>query len=103
MTSNRWYSSDTQIGWTCKAFIEGRVISHKTEIREAHGWRLAAIVERLRNEFLWPIDTEYRGPDRVAYYRLSKGTDISQLKFPPSAARLRSIDIIDEGAVRGCA
>ena len=30
----RWYSSPTQRFWACKALIEGREISHETEISE---------------------------------------------------------------------
>lgn len=84
----RWYSNPTQVYWSCKALIDGREISHKTEIREVKGWRLAAICERLRREFGWPIDTVYRGPDAIAYYRLRPGTDPAQLRYPPSAAHL---------------
>ena len=83
-----WYSSQTQVFWTCKALISFREISHKTEIREVKGWRLAAICERLRREFGWPIDTVYRGPDAIAYYRLRPGTDPAKLRYPPSAAHL---------------
>ena len=85
---DRWYSSPTQVFWTCKALIDGREISHKTEIREVKGWRLAAITERLRKEFGWPIDTVYRGADAIAYYRLRPGTDPAKLHYPPSAAHL---------------
>ena len=38
---DRWFSSPTQVFWCCKALIEGRVVSTKTEIREVNGWRLA--------------------------------------------------------------
>ncbi len=86
--SDRWFSSRTQIYWTCKALLEGREISHKTEIREVRGWRLAAISHRLKTEFGWPIEVEYRGNDCIAYYRLRKGTDRDKLRFPPSAKAL---------------
>lgn len=86
--SARWYSSPTQVFWTCKALIDGREISHKTEIREVKGWRLAAITERLRRQFRWPIETVYRGDDNVAYYRLRHGTDPATLIYPPSAQSL---------------
>ncbi len=86
--SERWYSSPTQIYWACKALIEGRTLTHKTEIREAKGWRLAAITEKLRKRYGWPIVTEYCGPENVAHYRLEPGADISRLRFPPSAAPL---------------
>ena len=85
---DRWYSSPTQVYWTCKALVDGREISHKTEIREVKGWRLAAITERLRKEFGWPIDTAYRGTDAIAYYRLRPVTDPATLRYPPSAAHL---------------
>lgn len=86
--SDRWYSSPTQIYWTCKALISGRKLSTKTEIREVNGWRLAAITEKLRKQYGWPIITEYRGPDNIAHYRLVPGTDVSRLRFPPSAKHL---------------
>ncbi len=84
----KFYSSPTQVFWCCKALLEGRTISHKTEIREVRGWRLGAIVHRLKSSFGWPILTEYRGPENVAYYRLSPGCDLSKLRFPPSARAL---------------
>ncbi len=88
MKNRKWYSGKTQVFWTCKALLEGRAISHKTEIREVRGWRLGAIVHRLRHEFGWPIETEYRGPDHVAYYSMRKGFDKSKLRFPKSARAL---------------
>lgn len=87
-SSNRWYSSPTQVFWACKALIEGRIISTKSEIREVKGWRLAAITERLRKRYRWPILTEYRGQEKVAHYRLAAGTDPAQLTYPPSAKSL---------------
>ena len=88
MASERFYSSPTQVFWTCKALLDGRTISHKTEIREVKGWRLAAIVWRLDREFKWPIDTVYCGPDNLAHYRLRAGTDPATLNYPPSAKSL---------------
>ncbi|SDI11663.1 hypothetical protein [Lutimaribacter saemankumensis] len=88
MTRQKWYSGATQVYWTCKALLEGRAISHKTEIREVRGWRLGAIIHRLRHEFGWPIVTEYRGPDHVAYYSLAPGSDKAALRFPRSARAL---------------
>jgi hypothetical protein len=84
----RWYSGETQVYWACKALIDGRTISHKTEIREVKGWRLGAIIHVLRSKYRWPIDAELRAPDNVAYYRLRPETDIARLRFPPSAAHL---------------
>ena len=95
-THDRFYSNPTQVFWTCQALTQGRVISHKTEIREVKGWRLAAITERLRKRYGWPILTDYRGPENVAHYRLEPGTDIARLRFPPSAKSLA--DGLDGGA-----
>lgn len=53
--TDRWYSSPTQIFWVCKSLIAGRVLSTKTEIREVNGWRLAAVTEKLRKHYGWPI------------------------------------------------
>ena len=85
---DRWYSSPTQIFWACKALTEGRILSIKTKIREVKGWRLAAVVEKLRKQYGWPILTEYRGPENIAHYRLAPGTDISRLRYPASAQSL---------------
>ncbi|MCI5040685.1 MAG: hypothetical protein MRY81_13485 [Donghicola eburneus] len=84
----RFYSSPTQVFWCCKALLEGRTISHKTEIREVRGWRLGAIIHRLKASYGWTILTEYRGPDNVAHYRLSPDCDRAKLRFPPSARSL---------------
>ena len=83
-----WYSSGTQVYWTCHALLNGRSISHKTEIREVKGWRLGAIVHKLKSRYGWPIETEYRGRENVAYYRLRPGFDRAALRFPPSASSL---------------
>ncbi|WP_296642750.1 hypothetical protein [Roseinatronobacter sp.] len=82
---DRWYSSPTQVFWCCKALINGRVISHKTEIREVKGWRLGAIIHLLKSKYGWPIHTEYKGSEYVAHYSLRPGTDITQLNYPASA------------------
>ena len=67
---DRWYSNPTQRFWACKALIEGREISHETEISEVKGWRLAAICCALKKEYGWPIVAVQRGPEAIAYYRL---------------------------------
>ena len=85
---DRWYSNKTQRYWTCKALIEGRTISTKSEIREVKGWRLAAIVETLKSKYGWPIKVELRGKENVAHYFLALGTDPATLKYPPSAQSL---------------
>ena len=92
--SDRWFSSPTQVFWTCMALMEGRTISHRTEIHEVKGWRLAAVCHRLRRDDGWPIVCELRGPESVAHYRLAPGTDLTRLRFPPSAQGLSQ----DEGA-----
>jgi len=88
MTNDDFYSSETQVYWTCKALIDGRIISHKTEIREVNGWRLGAIIHNLRRKYSWPIVAEYRGPENVAYYSLKTGIDRASLRFPRSAKAL---------------
>lgn len=85
---DRWFSSPTQVYWCCAALIEGRVISHETEIQEVRGWRLGAIIHLLRSKYGWPIDVEYRGADCIAYYRLRPATDVTRLAYPPSAKAL---------------
>ena len=90
---NHWYSNPTQVFWTCKALTEGRIITHKTEIREVKGWRLAAITERLRRQYKWPILVDYRGLENTAHYYLRPGTDLTALNYPPSAASLAKREI----------
>ena len=91
MSSNRWYVGQSQIFWTCKALLNGRTISHETEIREVRGWRLGAIIRRLKNEFGWPIRVEYRGPANIAYYWLDPDCDRLQIRFPRSARELAEV------------
>jgi len=88
MPKRDWYSKKSQVFWTCKAFIEGRTITHRTEIREVKGWRLGAIVHKLKKDYEWPICVEYRGSENIAHYWLSKDCDWRTLKFPQSAAHL---------------
>ncbi len=78
-----WYSGKTQIFWACSELISGREISQANEIAEVRGWRLGAIIHRLRKHYDWPIEVRY-DKRRIAYYRLADGTDISILKMPPS-------------------
>ncbi|HRO53754.1 MAG TPA: hypothetical protein PK043_11390 [Alicycliphilus sp.] len=87
-SSDRLYSSRTQVFWTCQALLQSKSISTKSEIQAVKGWRLAAIVHRLKDDYGWPILTDYRGPENVAHYRLKPGTDIARLRFPPSAKSL---------------
>jgi len=86
--TDRWYSNKTQVYWTCKALIEGRVINHMDEIGEVRGWRLGAIIHRLKHEFEWPILVEYRGAENIAHYSLKPATVWMILRFPKSAASL---------------
>lgn len=75
--------------------MDGRTLSTRTEIREVKGWRLAAVTEKLRRRYAWPILTDYRGSDNIAHYRLAPDTDISRLRLPPSAKHIR-----EEGGAR---
>ena len=86
---NGWFSNHTQVYWTCKALVRGRTITHMDEIGEVRGWRLGSIVHNLRRKYHWPIETEYRGPERIAHYRLPGRTDWRALDFPRSAKRLK--------------
>ncbi len=87
--SNHWHSNRTQVYWTCKALAQGRTINHMDEIGEVKGWRLGAIIHNLRRKYHWPIETEYKGPERIAHYRLPKRTDWRGLEFPRSAKAVR--------------
>jgi len=88
MTEQGFYSSDSQIRWACAGFLSGRTLGHHDEIAEVQGWRLAAIVWRLKRKYGWPITTEYVGPENRACYKLAPGTDRAKLNFPPSARDL---------------
>ncbi|MCW3781383.1 hypothetical protein [Defluviimonas salinarum] len=88
MNSGHWYSRPSQVYWACKALLDGRTISHRTEIREVRGWRLGAIIFRLKKRYGWPIEAEYRGSENVAHYFLKAGTDPHSLRYPPSARAL---------------
>ncbi|MDF2233031.1 hypothetical protein P2H44_10750 [Albimonas sp. CAU 1670] len=87
--TEHWHSNKTQIYWTCRALSGGRTINHLDEIGEARGWRLGAIIHTLRTRYGWPIFTDYRGPDRIAHYRLSSRCDVLALDYPQSAKALQ--------------
>lgn len=97
--ADHWHSNRTQIYWTCKALVQGRTINHMDEIGEARGWRLGAIIHNLRHKYNWPIQTDYRGPERIAHYRLPGRTDWRGLEFPRSAKRLK--DELRAGTQKG--
>lgn len=82
------FSEPSQVSWACEALLSGRTIGHCDEITEAQGWRLAAIVWRLKRKYGWPISTEYVGPENRACYKLQPGIDRAKLQFPPSAGAL---------------
>lgn len=88
MPHDMTFSSPTQVFWTCAALLGGRTIGHDDEIAEVQGWRLAAIVWKLKHRYGWPILTEYTGPENRAAYKLQPGCDRSRLRFPPSARNL---------------
>ncbi|WP_101537574.1 hypothetical protein [Acidithiobacillus marinus] len=83
MSAGLWFSGDTAIAWTCRELIKGRTISHADEIAEVGAWRLGAIIHVLRTRYKWPITTERRGVERIAYYRLGRSAE--PLKLPKSA------------------
>lgn len=90
MTNNqRWYSNPTQIYWVCSNLIAGRTLTHKTEIREADGWRLAAVIHKLKREYEWPIQDRYSGKDNLKHYWLDPKADPMALDLPPSAKALK--------------
>lgn len=88
MKTSGWYSSPTQVYWTCAALLEGREITHRDEIGEARGWRLAAICNRLKVQYGWPVQVRYAAPENIAHYSLRPGTDRTALRYPPSATAL---------------
>ena len=88
MKNSSFYSGRSQVFWTCKALLDGRTINQQTELREVRGWRLGAIVHRLKDEYHWPIDANYRGPRNVAHYSLKEGIDRTKLRLPRSAQSL---------------
>ncbi|MEO9516086.1 MAG: hypothetical protein ABJH45_02545 [Paracoccaceae bacterium] len=83
--NDHWHSNRTQIFWTCLALAQGRTINHMHEIGEVKGWRLGAIIHNLRHNYAWPIHTDYKGPERIAHYRLGPDVNVSALKYPRSA------------------
>lgn len=86
--TDHWFSNPTQIYFACRALALGQTLNHMDVIKGVRGWRLSAIVETLRNRYAWPIVTEYRGPERIGHYHLSKTCDVTKLDYPPSARRL---------------
>ncbi len=90
MPQAHFYSKPTSVYWVCDALLDGRTISQLTQIQHVRGWRLGAIVHRLKSEYAWPIKTTYRKPDNVAFYSLSPDADRATLRFPPSASVLGS-------------
>ena len=87
--SKHWHSNHSQVYWTCMALGQGRTINHMDEIGEVKGWRLGAIIHNLRHKYHWPILTDYKGPERIAHYSLSKDTEWRALEFPRSAKAVR--------------
>ncbi len=70
--TEHWYSNQTQIYFACRALVQGETLNHMDVIRGVRGWRLSAIVNTLRSDYDWPIVTEYRGPERIGHYHLSR-------------------------------
>jgi hypothetical protein len=92
MTKPDFYSKPTSVYWVCDAFLNRRTISQLTQIQHVRGWRLPAIVHRLKTEFNWPICTEYRKRDGVAFYSLPPNVDRTKLRFPKSAKALGNVE-----------
>lgn len=92
MTQAHFYSKPTSVYWTCKALLDKRTISQLTQIQNVKGWRLGAIIHRLRHEYGWPIHTEYTSPGHIAFYSLAPGTDPATLRFPKSAMSLHKME-----------
>lgn len=88
MPQAHFYSKSTSVYWTCKALLDGRTISQLTQIQDVRGWRLPAIVHRLKAEYDWPICTEYRAPDNIAFYSLPPNADRNKMRFPKTAKGL---------------
>jgi hypothetical protein len=88
MIDNQFYSSKTQVFWVCDVLLKQRTITHQTEIKEVHGWRLGAIIHRLKSEYGWPIQAKYLAPRNIAHYSLKAEIDRAALRFPPSAQSL---------------
>jgi hypothetical protein len=88
MIDDQFYSGKTQVFWVCSVLLQHRIITHRTEINEVHGWRLGAIIHRLKNEYGWSIQAEYRAPRNIAHYSLKAEIDRATLRFPPSARSL---------------
>ena len=86
--SDNFYSKTTSVFWACKALKNGRTITHQDAMAEIGAWRLGAIVHRLKREFGWPVNVEYRGPEQVAFYALDPDADTTKLRFPRSAQAL---------------
>ena len=101
--SEHWHSKPTQVFWTCKALTDGRTITHLDEIGEVRGWRLGAIIHNLRRRYGWPIHVEYKGPERVAHYRLRPGVPWQALRFPRSAMGVRESLKTAQGRKNGAA
>lgn len=88
MPQAHFYSKPTSVYMACKLLLEGQAISQITLMRSGHGWRLGAIIHRLKTEYAWPIHTTYSSPDHVAFYSLKADVDLTALCFPPSAKAL---------------
>jgi hypothetical protein len=86
--SDNFYSKPTSVFWACKALKDGRIITHQDEMAEIGAWRLGAIIYRLKREFGWPVQVEYRGREQIAHYSLAPDTDTAKLRLPRSAKAL---------------
>jgi hypothetical protein len=51
MSHDQFYSDKTQVHWTCKALLDNRIKSQRTKLQEVSGWRLPAIIHRLKQDY----------------------------------------------------
>ncbi|GAA6176967.1 hypothetical protein [Sulfitobacter pacificus] len=91
MAQANFYSKPTSVYMACKLLLDGQTISQITLMQSGHGWRLGAIMHRLRWEYGWPICTEYTS-GHIALYSLAPGTDTATLRFPKSAKALGKVE-----------
>ncbi len=92
MNTDKFYSKHTSVHMACKLLLDGQTISQITLMRSGHGWRLGAIIHRLKTEYGWPIHTIYSTPDNVAFYSIKADIDRTALRLPPSASALGKLE-----------
>ncbi|HDY96308.1 hypothetical protein LCGC14_0153770 [marine sediment metagenome] len=92
MKSYKLYSHDKQVHWSCKTLVDQCETSHSPEIKEVSGWRLGAIIQRLKPDYGWPIKTRYHSSWNVAIASPPVETDRTDQCFPPSEPALGNVE-----------